>query len=416
MLEPGLRVAGGHLQDAPLVPPPRAAHLDPRAAQPREVRGEGGQLLIPLVRLEENLARDGGRPVVLGDELQGDVLGPRLAVVIQEEGVAVHDLPLAHGEDLHAGGLALGVRPYGVEGVFRGDGRLLSVADVGEGLDLVAQLRSPLEVHVAGRLAHRVLADPDQAVHPSLEKGDDVGDYFVVLLFRHSPDAGRHRAPDVVVEAGHPAPASRLGAAALAKRERLVQDVERRAYGARAREGAEVAVARVVGGARGVDPRVLVAGGHHDVGVALVVLERGVKARAVALYQVRLEDQSLGLARRDDKVYLPDAPAELRYLRAPVAGAGKVARHPAPDVLGLAHVHDLLFGILEDVNAGGGREVGSVGESVLGHRMDYIAPGCLPRVSGACGGGVLGAGSPLRAGSCRPRRPWRNQPRSRTPR
>jgi hypothetical protein len=111
----------------------------------------------------------------------------------------------------------------------------------------------------------------------------------------------------------------------------------------------------------------------------------------VALYQVSLEDERLGLARGDYEVYLPNALAELRYLRAAVAGAGEVARHPAPDVLGLAHVHDPVRGIFEDVDAGRGREVGPVGESVLGHLVDYIAPECVSRVSVAFGAGFAAA-------------------------
>src|SRR5215213_3461700 len=85
---------------------------------------------------------------------------------------------------------------------------------------------------------------------------------------------------------------------ALAEGESLVQYVERRVDAASARERSEVAVARVVGGAGGEYPGILISGGDHYVGVALVVFERGVEARPVALYQGRLEHQRLGLARR----------------------------------------------------------------------------------------------------------------------
>ena len=178
-----------------------------------------------LLGLNQHLARDGGGVVVLGNEIERDALGRGLAVVVQQERVAVHDLPLANGEDLDARRLSLGVGAEGVEGVLGGDGRLLAVANVGEGGELVAQLRSPLEVHLPGGLAHRDLAHADQTVHPPLEKGYDVGDDPVVLLLGDRPDARRRRAADVVVEARHPAAAAGLGSPALAEREGLVQYV-----------------------------------------------------------------------------------------------------------------------------------------------------------------------------------------------
>src|SRR5918994_3953743 len=202
------------------------------------------QLVLAVVGLDQNLAWNRGRAVVLGDELERDVLGPCLTVVVEEERVAVHDLALAHGEDLHAGSLALGVGAEGVERVLRSDGRLLAVADVGEGGDLVAQLRRPLEVHIPGGLAHGGLALADQTVYPPLQKGDDVRDYPIVVLLGDGPDARRRRTTDVVVETRHTAAASGLGTAALAEGEGLVQYVERRVYAAGARERSEVAVAR----------------------------------------------------------------------------------------------------------------------------------------------------------------------------
>src|SRR5215217_4718005 len=188
--------------------------------------GERTEFVLAVVGLDEDLAWYGGRAVVLGDELERDVLGRRLPVVVEEERVTVHDLALAHGENLHAGRLTLGEGAESVEGVLGSDGRLLAVAHVGEGGDLIAQLCRPLEIRVPGGLAHGLLALTDQTVHPSLQKGDNVSDDPVVVLFGDGTDARRHRASDVVVEAGHPAAATRLRTAALAERESLVQYVE----------------------------------------------------------------------------------------------------------------------------------------------------------------------------------------------
>src|SRR5215216_2138190 len=364
VLEADPRVADSHLQDAPLVPSQGPAHLDLCGAQIREVLGEGSKLLF-VAGLHQYLAGEGGGVVVLRDERERHALGAGLAVVVQEERVAVHDLAVAHGEDLDARRLALSVGADRIKRVLRGDGRLLPIADVPEGGDLIPQLRRPLEVHRCSGLAHRRFALPDQAVHPPFEEGDDVGDDSVVLLLRDRPDARRDRAPDVVVQARYPAPAARLGSPALAKREGLVENVERRVDGAGARERTEVAVARIVGGARGEYPRVLIAQSNHDVRVALVVPERGVEARAVALYEVRLQDERLGLALGRYEIYPPDPLSKLRYLRAPVAGTGEVARHPAPDVFRLADVQHRASGVLEDVDAGGSRQVRAVGIPVI---------------------------------------------------
>jgi hypothetical protein len=59
---------------------------------------------------------------------------------------------------------------------------LLLVADVGQRRELIPELRRPLEVHLTGRLAHAVLAFPDQVVYAPLQEGDDVGDDLVVVL------------------------------------------------------------------------------------------------------------------------------------------------------------------------------------------------------------------------------------------
>jgi hypothetical protein len=246
---------------------------------------------------------------------------------------------------------------------------------MGEGGDLIAQLRRPLEVHIPGGLAHGGLALADQTVYPPLQKGDDVRDDPIVVLLGDGPDARRGRTSDVVVETRHPTAAPRLRTPALAERESLVQHVQRRVDAASARERSEVAVARVVGRARGEDPGVLVSGGDHYVGVALVVLERGIEARPVALYQVRFEYKGLGLAARNDEVYLPDPLPELRYLRTAVARAVEVAGHPGAHVLGLAHVQDSVCRVLEDVDAGRSGKVRSVGESVLRHREGLYREG-----------------------------------------
>src|SRR5215212_6904286 len=142
---------------------------------------------------------------------------------------------------------------------------------------------------------------------------------------------------------------------------------------ARARERAEVAVARVVRPSRSEDPRVLVPGRHHDVRVALVVPQGGVEARPVALYQVRFEDERLGLAPRDDEVYAPDLLFELRYLRAAVARAGEVVGDPGADVLRLADVDHAVLGVLEEVDARRSRKVRAIRITVLRHREKYTA-------------------------------------------
>src|SRR5918911_614434 len=132
-----------------------------------------------------------------------------------------------------------------------------------------------------------------------------------------------------------------------------------------ARERAEVAVARIVSPSRGEDPRVLVPGRHHDVGVALVVPQGSVEAWSVALYQVRFEDERLGLAPRDDEVYAPDPLFKLYYLRAAVARLREVVGDPGADVLRLTDIDHAVFRVLEYIYARRGREMRAIWVTVL---------------------------------------------------
>ncbi len=109
-----------------------------------------------------------------------------------------------------------------------------------------------------------------------------------------------------------------------------------------------------------LDPREVVAQGHLDVRIALVVLEPDVEPGPIALDQVRLEEQGLGdrvrLGHFDIDDLVDDAPDPMdlaaRRLFLPVAPDA------AAQALGLADVDDIATDVLHQVDAGLVRESG----------------------------------------------------------
>ena len=91
-----------------------------------------------------------------------------------------------------------------------------------------------------------------------------------------------------------------LRALARPELEHAVEHVERLAHLLRVRVRAEVDGAATVPLAREHDPRILVGHGDGDVRERLVVAQAHVERRPVALDEVLLEMQGLGLGRGDD--------------------------------------------------------------------------------------------------------------------
>ena len=102
--------------------------------------------------------------------------------------------------------------------------------------------------------------------------------------------------------------------------------------------------------AREVDARVVLVERDREVRVGLVVAQADVEARLVALDEVVLGQQRLGLGGHEQEVDLVDAVDHLdRAARDPV---GEVAGDALADRLRLADVDDLARVVVEQVDAG----------------------------------------------------------------
>src|SRR2546426_1014806 len=93
-------------------------------------------------------------------------------------------------------------------------------------------------------------------------------------------------------------------------------------------------------------PRIAVTLGEPFPRVALVVGEPDVEARPVFLDEVVLEQQSLRLARHDDRLEVGDLAHQGGVLGGRAGVGTEVTRHPRPQTLRLADVEGLARGTL----------------------------------------------------------------------
>jgi hypothetical protein len=105
--------------------------------------------------------------------------------------------------------------------------------------------------------------------------------------------------------------------------------------------------------AREVHARELLVEAHSHVRVGLVVSQPDVEARPVALDELLLGEQRLGLRLRHQEVDRGDLPGELEPAS---VGPGEVRGDALADRGRFAHVEDLSLGVLEHVDAGLVRE------------------------------------------------------------
>ena len=163
-------------------------------------------------------------------------------------------------------------------------------------------MRRLLELLLGRRLLHALVERALDLAVAAREEVDDRVDVLPVGLLGDVADAGRLAALDEVVEAGRPAGPARLGAVAGAVLEDLAQQVERLAHALGVGEGAEVDAVAAVALAREVDARVLLVQRDPDVGVRLVVAQADVVDGAVALDELLLGQQRLGLGLGGDEL------------------------------------------------------------------------------------------------------------------
>ena len=343
------RVALGQLEDPPLVSALGGPHLHRPAAL-------GRQRLLQRPHVLEAVGHDHPRRdghcagVVLEQELLEHLGLVAARLVLQVEALAVGQHAVAHLEHLGVGRGVLGRHGDRIQRAHRLVGHALALQQRAHRPELVTQLRRRLELLVGRRGLHPLLQLPlDLAVAPGQE-GDDRLDVLAVLLLGHVPHARRLAALDEVVQARAARLAAGLLALAGAVLEHLAQQLERLADALGAGERAEVDPVAAVLLAGEDHPRVVLLHRHGDVGVGLVVAEPHVVAGTVALDEVLLGQQRLGLGLGDQEVELVH---RMRHLqRAAGRRLREVSRHAFADRGGLPHVDDLAPLVLEQVDAG----------------------------------------------------------------
>ena len=323
-----------------------------------------------------DLARDRAGPgVVLLEEAGQDLVVGRLAGGIEQEDVAPDHLAVADDEQLDGRLVVLAGQAEQVELGLGEGGHLLALHRPLDRPDLVAQDGGPLVVGPLGGARHLGAEGLDQGLLATLEEELDLLDVLPVVVLRDGRDARALAALDVIEEAR-----SLEGAHAVLdvdragpEREEPADEVHRFVDARRRGVRPEVAAAVVDQLACPLDPRELVAEGHLDVRVALVVLEPDVEARPVALDEVGFEEEGLrdrvGLGHLDVDDPVDDAPDPVdlaaRRLLLPVR-ADAVAQ-----ALRLADVDDVAPRVLHEVDAGLVGQLGQGGGEFGGHATMY---------------------------------------------
>ncbi len=311
-----------------------------------------------------DLARDRAGPaVVLLEEAGQDLVVGRLAGGVEQEHVAADHLAVADHEQLDGRLVVLAGEADQVELGPGEGGHLLALHRPLDGPDLVAQDGRPLVLGALGGDRHLHLERLDQRLLATLEEQLDLLDVGPVVVLRDRRDARTLAALDVIQEArplegAHAVlDVDRAGP----EREQPADEVHRFVDARRRGVRPEVAAAVVDELARPLDPRELVAQGHLDVRIALVVLEPDVEPRPVALDEVGLEEERLG-----DRIRLGDLDVDDPVDDAPDPvdlAAGRlllpVRAHAVAQALRLADIDDVAPGVLHEVDAG---PVGQLGQ------------------------------------------------------
>ena len=170
----------------------------------------------------------------------------------------------------------------------------LAALDEGERLQPVTNDRGQLEIHILGRGLHLAAELGLDLSRFAGEESLGVGDQLAIGLLRDAADARRRAALDLVKQAG---PVARLEEAVRAapQQEQLLQRVERVVDAAGAGEGAVIIALRAARAAMLLNAREIMIGAQQDEGEAFVVAQQHVVGRAVALDQLRFEQQRLRL-------------------------------------------------------------------------------------------------------------------------
>ena len=348
--EESLGVAPGHFDELAVLP---AAGDDDADLGPAEERLEAGR--SRRSRGQEQARRQLAVAVEAGQESAQD-LGVRDARRrVDEARGRAPDLALAHEEDVDGrAGVPAGQADdvLVLEGCGDRPGPVPVVLDRAQEVAAAGRL---LELLVRGRPLHSRLEGAGQLGHAALEEETGVLDVLAVIGLGDRADAGRRAELELVLETGALA-AAEDGVLAAADEEVLVDEVDGRAGPPGRAEGAEIAGAVRLDLPAEVDAGPGLAGRHLEVGEALVVLEAEVEAGLVLLDVIVLQEGGFLLGAGQDVIDVRRLAQDVADLEVRIGQ--EVGADAVPKGAGLADVDDLAGRVLEEVDAGLGREPG----------------------------------------------------------
>ena len=353
----------------------RHPHLQPRHPPParRPGRQRAVEGILQYLRRRRGQAQEHGARAGLhaGVELQQKARQHllRRRLVDQPEPFLAEQLAVPELEQGHRVVRAVAVEADVVARLAREvDHVLIAVGHLADGAHLVAEHRRLLEaqrlrlrLHARAQLAHQVGALAGQQLAHRRHA-------LLVLRRVDVAHARRRAAPDVKVQA-------RLVAllehrTALAQREQLVDQRQVDVDLVYLRERPEILGTVQDDGAgaeRLREPLV----GEADHRVRLAVLEVDVVARLAVLDERVFQQQRLELAARHDHLEVGHLARQHFRLDVPVPTPAvlEVGRHPGTQVLRLAHVQHGAAAVLEQVHAGGARQIARQARQVGGQRI-----------------------------------------------
>ena len=379
-------VPGHGLHQGPLVAPardrqpdgPTALHTQPVGQNRRVGRGDhrGHQHAARHVGL--------GLGVHLGQQ-RGDQL--RLVGIIDtfhDEATLPPDPTVAHVEHPHAclqlvacQSDDIGIGPIGQDDC-------VALQHPLQRLQVVAKAGSALIVHLGGGRLHHVRSGAHECCRVPRHEGAEVVHDRSVLLGGDLTGAGRSALVDVPQQAGPPRGlgTSEHALGARAHREDPQELVDGLPDGPCVREGPEVAHAAPLVPAHHHGARELLADGHRQERVGLVVAVPDVEPRIELLDPRVLEGQRLHLVGHHDPVQGPRCGDHGRRPLVQATGVLEVGGQPRAQVLRLAHVDDPAMPVTEAIDPGFGGDLPGGGTEVGGHlrrgRSPHPRPGWPP--------------------------------------
>ncbi len=260
-------------------------HIAALGAQPVLQHGGLGDL-----RRQQNLRRDGGRVgVELLQECRHDFVVVGARAPFHDEVFPSQQFAVADEEDFHAS-VALVPRQGDHILIECGGGDdLLPLGHLSQREQPIPHARGALEVQRLGRLADLAFQVTHHVFGPALHEFRQLRQHRQVFRAVHRADARSQAELEIEVQAGFGV-RSRDFPVAGAVGEEPAQQVQRLAQRAGGGVRAEVAPAVLLHAARDEHFREIL-GGDFQVGIALVIFEAHVEARAVFLDQVGFEDQ-----------------------------------------------------------------------------------------------------------------------------